>query len=125
MARTDTDADAPTGSAADFLPARRSLPALRDAAAGCRGCHLWQVGTQTVFGEGATHAAGVFRGGAPGGLGGWAGKAFGGPGGEVAEGGVGGGGHGRGEEVVPKGGKAFKGEGGGKRRIHQKPNWAE
>jgi uracil-DNA glycosylase len=44
---------AATGSAADFLPERLSLPALRDAAAGCRGCHLWQFGTQTVFGDGA------------------------------------------------------------------------
>jgi DNA polymerase len=31
-----------TGSAADFLPERLSLSALREAAAGCKGCHLWQ-----------------------------------------------------------------------------------
>ena len=43
-------------SAADFLPARRTLPALREAAAGCRGCPLWERGTQTVFGEGPTDA---------------------------------------------------------------------
>ena len=41
-----------TGSAADFLPERRTLPALRAAAAGCRGCPLWARATQTVFGEG-------------------------------------------------------------------------
>ena len=51
-----------TGSAADFLPDRLSLPALREAAAGCRGCHLWQVGTQTVFGEGARAAEVMFVG---------------------------------------------------------------
>jgi uracil-DNA glycosylase len=42
-----------TGSAADYLPARATIPALRKAAANCRACHLWRLGTQTVFGEGA------------------------------------------------------------------------
>src|SRR6266566_8349708 len=53
-------------SAADFLPERLTLPALREAAAGCRGCHLWQVGTQTVFGEGARGAQVMFVGEQPG-----------------------------------------------------------
>ena len=39
-------------SAANFLPEELSLAALREAAAGCRGCSLWQLGTRTVFGEG-------------------------------------------------------------------------
>jgi uracil-DNA glycosylase len=38
--------------ATPFLPERRSLKALRETAAGCRGCHLWRGATQTVFGEG-------------------------------------------------------------------------
>jgi uracil-DNA glycosylase len=38
--------------ATPFLPERRSLKALRRAAADCRGCHLWRNATQTVFGEG-------------------------------------------------------------------------
>jgi uracil-DNA glycosylase len=38
--------------AAEFLPERLTLPALREAAATCRGCHLWEAATQTVFGEG-------------------------------------------------------------------------
>src|SRR4051812_44369210 len=38
--------------ATPFLPERPSLKALREAAAGCRGCHLWRGATQTVFGEG-------------------------------------------------------------------------
>ena len=42
-----------TGSAADFMPPTRTLPALREAAAGCRGCELWKRGTQTVFGAGS------------------------------------------------------------------------
>src|SRR5712691_10668734 len=46
-----------TGSAADFLPNQLTLPALQEAAAGCRGCHLWQLGTQPVFGGGAPATA--------------------------------------------------------------------
>jgi DNA polymerase len=38
--------------ASEFLPERLSLRSLREAAAGCRGCHLWRHATQTVFGEG-------------------------------------------------------------------------
>ena len=44
--------DVDTGSAAEYLPPRLSLPALREAAAGCKACPLWRTGTQTVFGEG-------------------------------------------------------------------------
>ena len=40
------------GDATPFLPERRSLTALRSAAAGCRGGHLWRPANQTVFGEG-------------------------------------------------------------------------
>jgi DNA polymerase len=53
-------------TAAAYLPERLTLPSLRDAAAGCRGCPLWQTGTQTVFGEGAAHAEVVFVGEQPG-----------------------------------------------------------
>ena len=45
-----------TGSAADFLPARSTLPALRAASLGCRGCRLYANATQTVFGEGRAGA---------------------------------------------------------------------
>ncbi|MGB8003640.1 MAG: uracil-DNA glycosylase family protein, partial [Gaiellaceae bacterium] len=53
-------------SAADFLPEKRSLTALREAASGCRGCELWRLGTQTVFGEGPKAAAAMFVGEQPG-----------------------------------------------------------
>src|SRR5215471_12372508 len=49
-------------SAAEFLPERLTLPALREAAAGCHGCHLWELGTRTVFGEGPADAAAAFVG---------------------------------------------------------------
>ena len=39
-------------TAAPFVPDRPTLPKLRAAAAGCTACHLYELGTQTVFGEG-------------------------------------------------------------------------
>jgi uracil-DNA glycosylase len=55
-----------TGSAADFIPPNPSLPKLRDAAQGCRGCTLWVNATQTVFGEGPVHAEVMLVGEQPG-----------------------------------------------------------
>jgi uracil-DNA glycosylase len=114
-----------TGSAADFLPERRSLSALRQAAAGCKGCHLWQVGTQTVFGEGAQDAEAMFVGEQPGDQEDQQGRPFVGPAGrvfdealEVAE-------IDRSRTYVTNAVKHFKWQARGKRRIHQKPNWAE
>jgi uracil-DNA glycosylase len=54
------------GSAADFMPERTTLPALREAAAGCRGCDLYKDATQTVFGEGRKDARIVMVGEQPG-----------------------------------------------------------
>lgn len=53
-------------SAADYIPARLSLPALRKAAAGCKACDLWRTGKQTVFGEGKRSAELMFVGEQPG-----------------------------------------------------------
>ena len=58
--------DVATGSAADFIPARPTLPALRAAAADCRGCHLYRFATQTVFGEGPKTAEVMLVGEQPG-----------------------------------------------------------
>ena len=52
--------------ATPFLPERRSLKALREAAQGCRGCHLWEGATQTVFGEGRKAASVMLVGEQPG-----------------------------------------------------------
>ena len=38
------------------VPASRRLRALAAAAAGCRACALWTLGTQTVFGAGPARA---------------------------------------------------------------------
>jgi DNA polymerase len=56
----------PDKSAADFFPKQKSLKAFREAAADCKGCDLWERGTQTVFGEGARRAEVLFVGEQPG-----------------------------------------------------------
>ncbi|HEX9381450.1 MAG TPA: UdgX family uracil-DNA binding protein, partial [Gaiellaceae bacterium] len=114
-----------TGSAADFLPARLSLPSLREAAAGCKGCHLWQVGTQTVFGEGARTADAMFVGEQPGDYEDRAGKPFVGPAGRLLDEALVEAGIDRSSTYVTNAVKHFKWQARGKRRIHQKPNWTE
>ena len=57
---------AETGDATPFLPDSTSLSALRDAAAVCRGCHLYAPATQTVFGEGPRGAHVMLVGEQPG-----------------------------------------------------------
>ena len=113
------------GSAAEFLPEERTLAALREAAAGCRGCHLWQVGTQTVFGEGARTAEAMFVGEQPGDQEDKAGKPFVGPAGRVFDDALAGAGIDRATTYVTNAVKHFKWQARGKRRIHQKPNWTE
>jgi uracil-DNA glycosylase len=114
-----------TGSAADFLPERRSQSALREAAAGCRGCHLWQVGTQTVFGEGAEDAEAMFVGEQPGDQEDQQGRPFVGPAGRVLDEALEAAEIDRSQAYVTNAVKHFKWQARGKRRIHQKPNWAE
>jgi DNA polymerase len=72
-------------TAADFLPARRTLPSLRSAAATCRGCHLYQSATQTVFGDGSVHAPLMLIGEMPGDGEDRAGKPFVGPAGRILD----------------------------------------
>ena len=57
---------AETDSAAEFVPASRSLAKLRRAAADCRGCPLWKDATQTVFGAGPRKAELMLVGEQPG-----------------------------------------------------------
>src|SRR5213075_411705 len=63
-------------SAEAFLPERMSLPALKEAAKGCRGCPLYKNATQTVFGEGPKTASVLFIGEQPGDQEDLAGKPF-------------------------------------------------
>src|SRR5512135_1530895 len=55
-----------TASAAPFVPTGAGLEELKAAAAGCRGCHLYENATQTVFGDGAPNARVVLVGEQPG-----------------------------------------------------------
>src|SRR5919201_1775078 len=67
------------GDATPYLPERRTLKSLREAAAGCRGCHLYAPATQTVFGEGLDRAKLMLVGEMPGDREDRAGRVFVGP----------------------------------------------
>jgi uracil-DNA glycosylase family protein len=114
-----------TGSAASFLPARRTLPGLRAASASCRGCDLWKRGTQTVFGQGPANARVVMVGEQPGHEEDLAGQPFVGPAGRILDRALAEAGISRGDVYVTNVVKHFKWEPRGKRRIHAKPNQLE
>jgi DNA polymerase len=111
--------------AAAYVPERLSLPRLREAAAGCRGCHLWENATQTVFGEGARAADVMLVGEQPGDQEDLAGKPFVGPSGRMLDQALEEAGIDRRQAYVTNVVKHFKWQPRGKRRIHQKPNWTE
>lgn len=114
-------------SAADFLPAdpRPSLRELREAAAGCRGCDLWKVGTQTVFGEGPAKARVMFVGEQPGDQEDRQGHPFVGPAGAILDKALQEVGISRDDVYVTNAVKHFKWVPRGKRRLHAKPNTKE
>ena len=116
-----------TGSAADFLPSRRTIPALRTAAAECRGCPLWRLGTQTVFGEGSRSPALMIVGEQPGDQEDRAGHPFVGPSGKLLDRVLEQAGIDRERTYVTNAVKHFKWapDARGKRRIHKTPNSAE
>jgi len=112
-------------TAAPYLPATLTLERLRRAAADCRGCPLWQTGTQTVFGEGAAEARIVFVGEQPGDQEDKAGRPFVGPAGRILDEALELAGIDRSAAYVTNAVKHFKWEARGKRRIHAKPAWSE
>ena len=109
-------------SAADYLPDKRTLPVLRDASKKCKGCDLWTKGTQTVFGEGASHAKVLFVGEQPGDKEDLSGKPFVGPAGALLDKALVEAGIDRKEVYVTNAVKHFNWEPRGKRRIHKKPS---
>jgi len=113
-------ADEPN-DATPFLPERRSLKALREAAQGCRGCHLWRPATETVFGEGRRSSQVMLVGEQPGDREDRAGKPFVGPAGRELDRGLEAAGIERRDAYVTNVVKHFKFEERGKRRIHQTP----
>ena len=113
------------GTAAELIPPRPTLSALREAAAGCKACPLWKSGTQTVFGEGMKKADLMLVGEQPGDKEDLAGKPFVGPAGRLLDRALGEAGIDRGDAYVTNVVKHFKWEARGKRRIHKKPNLDE
>lgn len=109
-----------------YLPQKRTLSALRAAAAGCHGCELYRNATQTVFGEGRRGAPLMLVGEQPGDHEDRQGHPFVGPAGRLLDRAL------HDADIDPesvyttnavKHFKFTRRE--GKRRIHQKPNRTE
>ncbi len=108
------------------MPPDPTLPKLRAAAAGCRGCDLWVNATQTVFGEGPRTADVMLVGEQPGDQEDRQGHPFVGPSGQLLDAALQAAGIDRNRVYVTNSVKHFKFvviERG--RRLHKKPNAAE
>jgi len=106
---------------ATFLPETLSIPALRDAAAHCRGCPLYLHATQTVFGEGAARARIMLVGEQPGDREDLTGKPFVGPAGKLLDEVLAEAGLERSRVYVTNAVKHFNFEPRGKFRLHKRP----
>jgi uracil-DNA glycosylase family protein len=112
-------------TAAEYLPERLSMAGLREAAAECRGCPLWENATQTVFGGGPRRARLMLVGEQPGDQEDRAGKPFVGPAGRLLDRALVDAGIDRRDAYVTNVVKHFKWRPAGKRRLHQRPNAEE
>jgi uracil-DNA glycosylase len=112
-------------SSAARVPIDASLAELRAAAAGCKACDLWTLGTQTVFGEGKATASVMMVGEQPGDKEDLQGRPFVGPAGAVLDKALAAAGIDRRDVYVTNIVKHFKWEPRGKRRLHKKPNAIE
>jgi uracil-DNA glycosylase len=108
-------------SAVDTQTAARDLEGLRQEAAGCTNCELYQDATQTVFGEGPPSAWLMLVGEQPGDREDVAGEPFVGPAGRVLDTALERAGIDRTEVYVTNAVKHFRFERDGKRRIHKTP----
>jgi DNA polymerase len=103
-------------------PKPRSVKELREAAAACRACDLWENATQTVFGEGAARARMMLVGEQPGDKEDIEGKPFVGPAGRILDQALEAAGIDRSRVYVTNAVKHFRFTRRGKRRLHEKPN---
>jgi uracil-DNA glycosylase len=112
-------------SANDFIPRTNSLKALREAAAGCRGCPLHGPATQTVFGEGRRRSPLMMVGEMPGDREDREGHVFVGPAGRELDAALERAGIARADAYVTNMVKHFRFRERGKRRIHDTPKKSE
>ncbi len=114
-------------TAAALIPPRATLPQLREIAAGCRACDLWERATQTVFGAGDPHSPLVLVGEQPGDQEDRAGLPFVGPAGQLLDRALTAAGIDRERAFVTNVVKHFKWKPapGGKRRLHERPSQGE
>jgi uracil-DNA glycosylase len=112
-------------SAAEFLPEKRSLRALEEAAKVCRGCPLYKDATQTVFGEGSPRAGLMLVGEQPGDKEDREGEPFVGPAGRTLDRALEEAGIDRSDAYLTNAVKHFKWKPRGKRRLHQTPRAGE
>ena len=112
-------------TAAPLIPSKPTISKLRAAAARCKACDLWKLGTQTVFGEGGSNPRVMFVGEQPGDQEDIQGRPFVGPAGKILDKALEAAGIDRKEVYVTNAVKHFKWEPRGKRRIHKKPNSLE
>ncbi|MGN7800539.1 UdgX family uracil-DNA binding protein [Leifsonia sp. 22587] len=114
-------ADEERPGAERFLPAERDLPALRAAAAECRGCELYRDATQVVFSTGRAGTPLMLVGEQPGDREDVEGEPFVGPAGRILDQALGDAGIQRADVYLTNAVKHFRFHRQGKRRIHEKP----
>jgi DNA polymerase len=103
------------------IPARPTIPKLREAAQGCRACELYKGATQAVLGEGPAKARAMFVGEQPGDREDIEGHPFVGPAGLLLDRALERAGIERSDVYVTNVVKHFRFRARGKRRIHQRP----
>src|SRR5215471_16900672 len=109
-------------SAESLIPSNPTLRSLREAAAGCKSCPLWENATQTVFGEGPPGATIMLIGEQPGDQEDLVGRPFVGPAGQLLDRALREAGIDRTAVYVTNAVKHFKFVPRGKRRVHAKPD---
>jgi uracil-DNA glycosylase family protein len=114
-----------TTTAATLVPPDPTLDSLRQAAAGCKACPLWEKGTQTVFGAGDAGAEVMLVGEQPGDKEDVVGLPFVGPAGRLLDEALVEAGIDRTKAYVTNAVKHFKWRPAGKVRLHQKPSASE
>jgi len=118
-------ASPPPDTARDLIPPDPTLPRLRQAAASCTACPLYQSATRTVFGEGPERALLMLVGEVPGDVEDNTGRPFVGPAGRLLDHCLAAAGIDRTRAYLTNVVKHFKWMPRGRRRIHEKPSASE